>query len=222
MSSWALEPRGVGEVEVGELRRSFRGQKVLDGASLHVDAGSVAALAGPNGSGKTTLLRILAGVLDPESGSVLVAGRAPGSGLAGFVPGGDRMLNWRLTGAQNLQFYARIAGVARASVDIAVQAAAEAADAERLLDKRAGECSTGQRRRLMVAVALVGSPPVLIFDEPFADLDEDGCAAVALVARRWAASGGSVMYAAPSRDQGPESDIVFRLQDGQVEKESRL
>lgn len=221
MSSCALEPRGRGEVIAEGVLRSFHAERVLDGVSLRLAAGSVAALIGANGSGKSTLLRILAGVLEPEAGSVLVAGSPPGRGSAGFVPAGDRMLNWRLTGAQNLEFYARVGGVGGGNVGSAVRAAAEAADAGSLLHKPAGECSTGQRRRLMLAVALVGSPPVMLLDEPFADLDERGCAAVESVSRRWADLGGSVLYAAPGGDQGPPFDLEFRFRDRRLETEPR-
>lgn len=217
MSTGPLEPRGAGGVIAEGVRRSFRGEVVLDGVSLRLEAGSVGALIGANGSGKTTLLRIFAGVLDPERGSVLVAGRPPGCGFAGFVPAGERMLNWRLTGAQNLEFYARIAGVSGRGIEPVIQAAAVSVGAGHLLHKRAGEYSTGQRRRLMFAVALVGSPPVLLLDEPFADLDEEGCATVERASRRWADEGGSVLYAVPGRGQGPRCDLELRLRDGRMD-----
>jgi ABC-type molybdenum transport system ATPase subunit/photorepair protein PhrA len=68
-----------------DVSRSFGHERVLGGVSLRSESSRVAAFGGPNGSGKTTLLRILAGVLLPDSGSVVVCGRAPGRGLAGEV-----------------------------------------------------------------------------------------------------------------------------------------
>ena len=129
------------------------------------------------------------------------------------------MLTWRLTGAENLEFYARIAGVARRRIDSVVRAAAEDADTGPLLAKRAGECSTGQRRRLMLAVAPVGSPPVLLLDEPFAHLDEPGCVVVEQLSHHWAEAGGSVLYAAPGSGQGPRHDVGLRFKEGRVEAE---
>jgi lipopolysaccharide/colanic/teichoic acid biosynthesis glycosyltransferase/ABC-type Na+ transport system ATPase subunit NatA len=202
------------------VSRSFGAQPVIDGASLRVEPGHVAALVGPNGSGKTTLLRILAGVLDPDSGSVSVCGRPPGSGLAGYVQAGERMLNWRLSGRENLRFFARIGGVARQAVDAAVVAAAETTGAADLLGKRAGECSTGQRRRLILAVAFLGSPPVVLIDEPFSDLDDEGCAAVDATCRAWRAAGRLVLYAAPKRAEGPRADFVFRFADGRIREDA--
>jgi ABC-2 type transport system ATP-binding protein len=203
-------------IALEDVHRTFGHERVLDGASLRVELGQVAGLIGPNGSGKTTLLRMLAGVLQQDSGSVAVCGRAPGHGLAGYVPAGDRMLNWRLSGRENLRFFARIAGVRRADVDVAVLTAAGRADAADLLRKPAGQCSTGQRRRLMVAVAFLSSPPVLLIDEPFSDLDDGGCAAIEAASRRWADGGGLVLYAAPKRSEGPRADAVFRFVDGSI------
>ena len=203
-----------------DVSRSFGHERVLGGVSLRSEPGRVAAFVWPNGSGKTTLLRILAGVLLPDSGSVLVCGQAPGHGFAGYVPAGDRMLNWRLSGRENLRFFARIAGVRRGDVDTAVLAAAAIADGADLLGKRAGECSTGQRRRLMLAVAFLGSPPVLLIDEPFSDLDDEGCAAVESASRRWAEAEGLVLYAAPKRSEGPRADAVYRFADGQIVEEA--
>lgn len=209
-------PSGSGSVEIAGLSRSFVGEGVLDGVSLDIREG-VTALIGANGSGKTTLLRILAGVLDPDRGTVRVAGRPPGRGLAGFAPAGDRMLNWRLTGGENLAFFARLKGVPRGLLDRAIGAAADAADAGDLVSKIVGRCSTGQRRRLMLAVALVGSPPVVLLDEPYADLDERGIAAVDVLASRWANAGGLILYAAPKAEDGPPAGIVVRLVDGRAE-----
>ena len=212
-----LQPRGKGTVVANDVRHSFGEEPVLHDLSLRLEAGTTAGLIGANGSGKTTLLRILAGVLEPEAGSTLIAGHPPGRGFAGFVPAGDRMLNWRLTGGQNLEFYARIAGVPSASLSRTVRAAAEATVAVELLHKRAGECSTGQRRRLMLAVALAGSPPLVLLDEPFADLDDEGCRAVEQFSRRWAEYGGSVLYAAPGNGQGPPCDVELYLRGGRLQ-----
>jgi ABC-2 type transport system ATP-binding protein len=203
-------------IVLDDVHRSFGPERVLDGAALQVDRGKLVAFVGPNGSGKTTLFRILAGVLEPDSGSVSVFGEAPGRGLAGYVPAGDRMLNWRLSGRENLRFFARIAGVRRAEVDPAIRSAAELADASELLGKRAGECSTGQRRRLMLAVAFLGSPPAVLIDEPFSDLDDEGCRAVEASSRRWADAGGLVLYAAPKRTEGPAADVVYGFADGRI------
>jgi len=210
-------PRVAGSVVADGVRRTFGDEVVLNHLSLEAAAGSIVSLIGANGSGKSTLMRILVGVLEPDAGVVLVAGERPGLGLASYVPGGERMLNFRLTGEQNLRFYAHVAGVPEADVAGAVRRAAEVSDAGGLLRKRAGECSTGQRRRLMLAVGIVGSPPVLLLDEPYSDLDDRGCATMASAARGWADAGGLVVYAAPRSEHGPLADVVYRFREGAVE-----
>jgi ABC-type multidrug transport system ATPase subunit len=174
-------------------------------------------LLGQNGSGKTTLLRILAGVLDADGGAVSLAGSPPRRGLSAFVPSGDRMLNWRLTGAQNLAFFSRLAGSRGREIDRDLARVASALDAAALLKRRVGECSMGQRRRLMIAVGFLSAAPVVLLDEPDADLDDDGREAVDALCRAWADSGGVVLFASPTDVSGPASDAVVRLQDGRLE-----
>lgn len=214
----AFGPQRPASVRTEGLSRAFDEVFVVRDAAMGLDEAAVVSLIGANGSGKTTFLRIVAGVLAPSAGTVSVCGRAPGQGLASYVAPGDRMLNWRLTGRQNLEFFARIAGRRRAFVPAAVRDAAAMLDAVDLLDKHVGECSTGQRRRLMLATGFVSCAPVILLDEPYADLDRDGRDAVAAAARHWADAGGIVMYAAPVEEDGPPADVVFGLRAGSVER----
>jgi ABC-type multidrug transport system ATPase subunit len=209
-------PRAPGDLSVVDLVRSYRDLKVLKGLTLHVPQGTVAAVIGANGSGKTTLLRTLAGSLDPSAGDVRVLGGPTGHGHATFVPAGDRMLNWRLSAEQNLSFFARLAGFTKAERPGRIHAAAAALDADDLLDRPVGTCSTGQRRRIMLAVGVLPAAPVLLLDEPFADLDDAGRAVVAGVCHGWARAGGVVLYATPSEGDGPLADARMHLVDGRI------
>jgi ABC-2 type transport system ATP-binding protein len=212
-----LIPRSAGSVSVTGLVRRFGDHTVLDDVDLEVASGSVAMVVGDNGSGKTTLLRILAGVLDADAGLVSVAGAPPRRGLSSFVPSGDRMLHWRLTGAQNLGFFARLGGAGGPSLQADVRLAAAALDAEDLLQRHVGECSMGQRRRLMLAVGFLARAPVVLLDEPEADLDDEGRAAVEAACRSWADHGGVVVSATPSADSGLRADALARLTAGRIE-----
>jgi ABC-2 type transport system ATP-binding protein len=209
-------PLSQGSLEAQGLSRAFGDLQVLHDDKLTVGRGRIAAVVGENGTGKTTLLRILAGVLDPDAGTVTIAGRPPGHGKASFVPAGDRMLNWRLTGRQNLSFFAELAGAPPDAVDTA----GGLLDAAALLDKLFGECSTGQRRRLMLAAGFVARPPVVLLDEPFADLDEPGRDTIARACRAWAGASGVVVYAAPTLSDGPPADLTYRLAGGRLERAS--
>jgi ABC-2 type transport system ATP-binding protein len=207
-------PRTAGSVTMTGVARSFGDRRVLDGVDLHLGSGEVAMILGENGSGKTTLLRILAGVLDVDAGEVALAGSSPGTGMSSFVPSGDRMLNWRLTGSRNLTFFARLAGLPEATIPERLADTAGLLDAQDLLERPVGQCSMGQRRRLMLAVGFLSSAPVVVLDEPDADLDDPGRAAVDRVCRSWAEAGGVVVYATPNAGSGPAAQVRRALRDG--------
>ena len=216
MAGW-LEPRAPGSIRADALARRFGPREVLKDLSFTASAGSVVAVVGANGSGKTTLLRILAGVLDPSSGEASVAGEPTGRGNAGFVPAGERMLNWRLSARQNLEFLGGLAGIGSAELAGRIAAVAGALDATDLLEEPIGSCSTGQRRRVMVAAGLLAGPPVALLDEPFADLDDAGARTVGDVCRGWAVAGGLVLYATPQEGYGPVAGVTLRLAGGRLE-----
>ena len=135
----------------------------LDGVTLEAAAGRVFGLVGPNGAGKSTLIRIISGLIDPDSGSVRVAGadtvtdRIEASRALGLVLADDRSLYWRLTGRQNLAFHGALYGMSREHA---------AARADELLervglahrDRRVFGYSTGMRASLGIARALMHDP----------------------------------------------------------------
>jgi ABC-2 type transport system ATP-binding protein len=198
-------------VSVDGVSRSFGQREVLIGVDLDADPGSLTVVTGSNGSGKTSLLRVIGGLLAADSGLVTVCDAPAGRGKTGFLPAGDRGLHWRLTGRQNLTFFARLAALP--DVTGRVEGAARAAGAVDLLDARVGECSTGQRRRLAVAQAIVGLPPVLLLDEPYADLDEPGVDRVNAIVATWCEQEGTVISAAPTALLAPSvpDPILLRL-----------
>ena len=211
-----LSPKAAGDVVLDHVSRRFGALTVLDDVSLSLAPGSITEIVGNNGVGKTSLLRILAGTLAPTSGSVTVAGMAPGRGMAALVPAGDRALYWRLTGRQELEFFARVTGVSRTEAQKVAGAASAALQVDQLMDGQIGTFSTGQRRRLMVARSLVGRAPVLLFDEPYADLDDTACEIVATVANGWADQGGVVVWTSPAADGGPPPHTRYVLADGMI------
>jgi len=213
-----FDPSFPGSVQVVEVARRFGDVAVLRGVSFDLPSGMVAALIGPNGSGKTTLLRILAGLLSADSGRAMVAGDVPGRGRAGFVPAGDRGLYWRLTGSQNTEFFGRISGLGRRHSLDRARAVAAVLGAEELLGRRVGTLSAGQRRRLAIARAFAAGTGVILLDEPYSDLDQEGADGVAELAQAWSARGGTVLYAAPVPEGGPAAEIRLDLQDGSLRR----
>ncbi|WP_413751739.1 ATP-binding cassette domain-containing protein [Streptomyces sp. R-74717] len=158
------------------MQRKHKNIRALRDVSLHISAGEIFALLGPNGAGKTTLVRILTTLLRPDSGHARVAGwdvvtnparvRAA-TGLAGQYSTVDGML----TGFENLYLIAKLRGMDRRT---ARRTASELLERFRLTDAGGRVTNTysgGMRRRLDLAGSLVGSPPLVILDEPTTGLD---------------------------------------------------
>ncbi|HXY85809.1 MAG TPA: ABC transporter ATP-binding protein [Gaiellaceae bacterium] len=144
------------------VARRFGAQVALEPTDLEVTGGESLALVGPNGAGKSTLLSILAGALEPSDGTVERSSDVD----VGWVPQRPAYYE-RLTARENLELFARLEGERDAR-----------AVAEKLLaqfdvpaDRPASTLSVGNRQRLNVAIALLGSPRVLLLDEPSASLD---------------------------------------------------
>jgi ABC-2 type transport system ATP-binding protein len=148
----------------------------LGGLDLNVPEGKVLGLLGPNGAGKTTAVRILATLLEPDSGSARVAGvdvlgdpdgvRAR-IGLSGQYAAVDE----HLTGYENLEMVGRLYGMGRAKSSARARELLEQFDLDEAGDRPSKTYSGGMRRRLDLAGALVAQPPVLILDEPTTGLD---------------------------------------------------
>jgi ABC-type multidrug transport system ATPase subunit len=172
-------------IEVHGLRRTFGDREVLNGVDLVVGPGERVALCGPNGSGKSTLLRCMLGVVDPTGGTVRIDGHVAGTAEArsriGATLSQDRSFYLRLSGRDNLLFFARLraASVRAARQDVA--RVVEELELSEIAAQRVARCSTGMIQQLGFARALLGAPSVVLLDEPTRSLD------AAATARLWAA-----------------------------------
>jgi ABC-2 type transport system ATP-binding protein len=158
------------------LTRAFGDEVAVDGLTLEVGAGEVLALLGPNGAGKTTTVRLLNGVLAPDAGHCEVLGLDPQAA-------GDEVrrrtgvltenagLDDRLTAAENLVFAARMRGFAPADADRRVAEVLDQFGMHDLAGVQVQGFSTGQRKRVALARALLHDPEVLFLDEPTSGLD---------------------------------------------------
>ena len=161
-------------------RRPFgRAERVtaLTGIGFEVRAGEIFGLLGPNGSGKTTLLKILACLVLPNAGRALVDGldvarhdRAV-KRLVGFVTADERSFYWRLTGRENLHFFATLYGLGAAQARTRADELVSAMDLAGVADQQFMSYSSGMKQRLAIARALLHDPPILCLDEPTRSLD---------------------------------------------------
>jgi ABC-2 type transport system ATP-binding protein len=184
--------------------------------------GRILGLVGPNGAGKTTLIRIIAGLLDPDEGRVLVHAHDPTvdpAGAArslGLVLADDRSLYWRLTGKQNLEFHGALYGLSRAEASTrADELLVEADLAHR--DRRVLGYSAGMRARLGIARALVHHPAVIVLDEPTRSLDPIAARDVCLSLRALADSGRTILISSHRLEELERfADDIAVLIDGRV------
>ena len=208
-------------VEVRNVTRRFGAKLALNGVSLDVHPGTVHALLGPNGAGKTTLLRILTSLVSPSDGEIRLLGTIPGGrqlkSRIGFIPSGDRSFYLRISGRENLAFFARLHGMRRReALERADRALASVglADSARL---RVGSYSHGMQKRLSIARALLTSPEVLLVDEATHDLDPEGAHVVRELVAALADEGTAVLWTTQRIDEiRGFADLVTLLREGEV------
>jgi ABC-2 type transport system ATP-binding protein len=175
------------------------GRRVLDGVDLEVAPGQIVGLLGPNGAGKTTFVSIVSGLVRPDAGLILVGGvdvtRAPSEARRqlGVAPQ-ETGVYPTLTCRQNLRFFGELSGIRRRGLVDAVDRVAVALGLANLLDRRAGELSGGERRRLHTAIALIHRPPLILLDEPTTGADVATRAELLALVDDVAASGSAVVY----------------------------
>ncbi|MFI1479883.1 ABC transporter ATP-binding protein [Streptomyces sp. NPDC020747] len=164
-----------------DLRKTYGPTNALDGAEFSIHPGEVVAVMGPSGSGKSTLLHCLAGIVTPDSGSIMYSGQematmndARRSALRrsqfGFVFQFGQLVP-ELTCVENVALPLRLNGASRKDAERTALARMEQLEVDDLKAKRPGEVSGGQGQRVAVARALVTDPRVLFADEPTGALD---------------------------------------------------
>jgi heme exporter protein A len=179
---------------VTELACVRGGRQVFSRLCFAVTAGEALAIAGPNGAGKSSLLRVIAGLLRPSHGLLVLEGGDPefGIGEQAHYLGHLDALKLSLTVAENLAFWTGFLG----GDDGAVRAALAAVGLERLTGVPASFLSAGQRRRLSIARLLAVKRPLWLLDEPTTALDAAGQALLAGIMREHLRGGGLILAAA--------------------------
>ncbi|SEH91915.1 ABC-2 type transport system ATP-binding protein [Leifsonia sp. CL147] len=189
--------------------------EVLHGLDLHVPRGQVVGLLGPSGCGKTTLMRAIVGVQKVKGGTVSVLGQPAGSAAlrhrVGYVTQAASVYD-DLTIRQNLDYFRRVLGAARADVDSAIAATDLQEHAGRLVSSLSG----GERSRVSLAAALLGSPDLLVLDEPTVGLDPLLRVELWALFHRLADAGTSLLVSSHVMDEASRCDRLILMREGAV------
>jgi ABC-2 type transport system ATP-binding protein len=187
----ALELRG--------LRKSFGDKVAVDGIDLEVRRGSFFGLVGPNGAGKTTALSMAVGLLRPDAGTSSVLGYdvwqhpVEAKTRLGVLPDGES-LPQRLTGRELLSYMGLLRGLAGNVVEARSDELLTVLDLQDAGARLVADYSTGMRKKIALAVALLHGPEVLVLDEPFEAVDPVSAATIRSILHGFTGSGGTIVF----------------------------
>jgi ABC-type sugar transport system ATPase subunit len=170
------------QLSITSITKRFGRHQALDGVSLEVAAGEGVVVVGPSGCGKTTLLRLIAGLDVPDDGEIWMSGRQVSAQGRSFVPAHERDIGFvfqdlalwpHLTVRRNLDFVLESAKTPRGSRGPRVHEVLSLVRIQQLSNRYPQELSGGEQQRVALARALVGTPRVLLLDEPLSSLDPE-------------------------------------------------
>jgi heme exporter protein A len=206
-------------IEVNQLTKSFGNTHALAGIDLKIKKGQTLAIFGANGAGKSTLIKVLATIMHPSSGKVLINGLDLKSNaeliraMIGVVPH-QSLLYSNLTAYENLEFYSRMYDVPHFRERI-LQVVAMVGMKPRLYD-RVGTLSRGMQQRLSIARALLHKPAIVLLDEPETGLDQQAVSMLWCSLKEEGAE-GTVIFTSHGLERGLEvCDQVVILHKGKV------
>jgi ABC-2 type transport system ATP-binding protein len=189
----------VEAVRTQGLFKRFGQQTAVGGVDLIVPQGSFAGLVGPNGAGKTTTLSMVTGLLRPDGGLIHIDGvdvwrdQVMIKSRIGVLPEGLRLFE-RLSGRELLSYNGQLRGIPRAEVEQRAEGLLKIMDLTEAADKLVIDYSTGMRKKIGLAAALLHNPKVLFLDEPFEGVDPVSANTLVEVLQRYTASGSTVIF----------------------------
>ena len=209
-------------IAVTDLVKQYGGFTAVDGVSLEVKAGQIHGFLGPNGAGKTTTIRMIAGLLKPTAGRIVVNGHdlatEPEAAKAslGFIP--DRPFIYeKLTAGEFLRFHAGLYGMDGAGVDDRIGEMLDLFELARWRDELVESFSHGMKQRLVMSAAFLHRPQSVLVDEPMVGLDPRGARLIKDVFRRMAGRGVAILMSTHTLEVAEEMcDIVSIILKGRI------
>jgi ABC-2 type transport system ATP-binding protein len=202
-------------VEVRDLRVRRGNTQVFSGVQLDIPRGEVTGLLGPSGSGKTTLMRAIVGVQKIESGTVTVLGEPAGTLHQRRRVAYDTQaasVYGDLTVRQNLRYFARLIGAPRSDVDRVIGQVGLRPNADQTIASLSG----GEETRVSLGVAMLGSPELLVLDEPTVGLDPVLRAELWSIFREIAAAGATLIVSSHVMDEALRCDRLILMRAGRI------
>jgi ABC-2 type transport system ATP-binding protein len=209
-------------IEVSGLRKAFGDKIVLDGIDLDVRAGTVFSLLGPNGAGKTTAVNVLTTLMKPDSGTIRVAGHDIAAGAKAVraaigVTGQFAAVDELLTGQENLQLMVDLHRVGGGEGRRVIAELLERFELAEAAPKRVTTYSGGMRRKLDLAMTLVGNPRIIFLDEPTTGLDPRSRRTMWGIIRRLVADGVTVFLTTQYLEEADQlADRIAVLDQGRL------
>ncbi|MFC1420117.1 ABC transporter ATP-binding protein [Streptacidiphilus cavernicola] len=210
---------GTAAISARGLRKSFAGKAVLDGIDLTVQQGTVLALLGPNGAGKTTAVHLLTTYLRPDAGDIRIAGQDPAKNpqavrRATGVTGQFSAVDGYLTGRENLLLMADLHLLPKAVGRRKAGELLERFELDEAADKPASTYSGGMKRKLDLAMTLVGDPKVIFLDEPTTGLDPRSRRTMWDIIRGLVAEGTTILLTTQYLDEADQLAHRVAVLDG--------
>ena len=164
-------------LEINNVTKSFKSKKVVDSLNFSVNNGEIVGLLGENGAGKTTTLRMISTMLKITDGTIKVNGISVKDNPEkvrkeiGILFGGDVGLYDRLSGRENIKYFANLYGMTDKEANERIDELAKSFNMEDYIDSPVGKYSRGMKQKISIARSIVHNPSIMLFDEPSTGLD---------------------------------------------------
>lgn len=210
-------------IEVVNLSKQFKKVNAVDSISFSVKKGEILGLLGENGAGKTTTLRMLATMLKPTGGTAkidnydIIKESNNVRGSIGILFGGEVGLYDRLTGRENIQYFAELNGMNKEEINKRMEYLTDILDMKEYIDRRVGKFSRGMKQKIAIARSIVHNPSVMLFDEPTIGLDVTATKVVQDFILKCKSDGKSIIFSSHSmREVEKLCDRIVVIHKGRI------
>ena len=194
-------------IKANNLSKSFNGNRIFSGIEFNVEKSRILGVVGNNGSGKTTLLKIVAGIINSDTGSINFKEKIKLDFL-----GHENMLYQNFSILENINFFSEISGF---KISSELQDEIEKAlGLQNILGKKISDLSYGQRKKASMLRSIISDPDLLILDEPFSNLDSESTDSFISILKKLKKSGKSIIISSNRKDiVGSVSDNLLNMDD---------